>query len=216
MVTSLQVIITSRPSILRRRWNLLLFFTGFVIVAKCCLQLLACVYHDTLQNSESCLLQSLLSLSCEKEESYKIELSTEVDSVKKSCISENDQGSVGIFWDFTTFIFLLLQRRIFQSFYFLHVREDLIVQIGLSSKGNQLFSMWVSQEARKRNREEKIDGQRVAESVERIKKNVKGGLQDPYDHFDALRVCDKTWFDGLTEVIKTYLYPFFQQLLFRP
>ena len=119
------------------------------------------------------------------------------------CISEDDQGSVGIFWDFTTFIFLLLQRRIFQSYYFLHVREDLIVQIGLSSKGNQLFSMWVSQEAKKRNQEEMVDSQRVAESVDRIKKNVKGDLQDPYDHFDALRVCDKTWFDGLTETIET-------------
>ena len=110
---------------------------------------------------------------------------------------------MGIFWDVTTFVFLLLQRRIFQSFYFLHVREDLIVQIGLSSKGNQLFSKWVTQEAQKRNEEEAIDRIRVAKSVERIKKNVKGDLQDPYDHFDALRVCDKTWFDGITETIET-------------
>ena len=143
-------------------------------------------------------LQSLLSLSCEKYDIYNI---TQNDS--GGCIAINDKGSVGIFWDFTTFIFLLLQRRIFQSYYFLHVREDLIVQIGLSSKGNQLFSMWVAQEGKKRILLEEIDRKRVGESVERIKANVKSDLQEPYDHFDALRVCDKTWFDGLTETIDT-------------
>lgn len=108
---------------------------------------MACVFQDALKQNSTmdCIWRSFLSLSCERALFYN--LNDEQNDQK--CIAEKDKGSVGIFWDFTTFIFLLIQRRIFQSYYFLHVREDLIVQIGLSSKGNQLFSMWIEQEAKK-------------------------------------------------------------------
>ena len=56
-------------------------------------------------------------------------------------------------------------------------------------------------EAGKRKKNEEIDKERVQESVERIRKNVRSDMKEPYDHFDALRVCDKTWFEGLTETI---------------
>jgi len=161
---------------------------------------LACVFSGTVENIDgnSCYLRSLLSLSCEETSYFKV---VNADPPKNECIHEKDVQAVGIAWDFATFIFLLLQRRIFQSYYFLHVREDLIVQIGLSSKGNQLFSMWVQMEAGKRKKNEEIDKERVQESVERIRKNVRSDMKEPYDHFDALRVCDKTWFEGLTETI---------------
>ena len=127
------MIITCRPSILRRRWNWLLFYTGTVVVTKCCLQLLACVFSGTVGKLEgdTCYLRALLSLSCE-EISY-FDAAGEPPPAN-NCIHEKDVQAVGIAWDFATFIFLLLQRLIFQSYYFLHVREDLIVQIGLSSK----------------------------------------------------------------------------------
>ena len=62
--------------------------------------------------------------------------------------------------------------------------------------------MFFNYHPKKRQKEEELESQRVAHSVERIKQNVKGDLNDPYDHFDALRVCDKKWFDGLTETIE--------------
>ena len=175
-----QEVITEMPSTLRKRWNLLLFFGGFVIVTKCCLQYIACVTQVDNQT-----ITHIFSLKCERERRY-----TGIEG-----------EPIGIEWDFATFVFLLIQRRIFQSYYFLYVRADLIVQMGLSSKGNQLFSFWIAQESKKREKQEHDDKLRVQETIERIKANLRRDLREPYDHFDALRVCDKTWFPNQTEEI---------------
>ena len=198
-----QVIITSMPSLLRRRWNCLLFFAAAVIVVKCCLQYVACVVTVSEDENEvtfTSVIKDLLSLTCERCDDYYKD-SDGLSQCKEKMASSGSFNTVGIVWDFATFVFLLIQRRIFQSYYFLHVRADLIVQMALSSKGNQLFSLWIDQESKKRHKAEQDDKVRVEETIERIKSNLRKDLREPYDHFDALRVCDKSWFEDMSEDI---------------
>uniref|UniRef100_A0A3B3S5A2 Piezo type mechanosensitive ion channel component 1 (Er blood group) n=1 Tax=Paramormyrops kingsleyae TaxID=1676925 RepID=A0A3B3S5A2_9TELE len=59
------------------------------------------------------------------------------DSSNQECVLPVEEA--GIIWDSICFFFLLLQRRVFLSFYFLHVTADLQASALQASKGFELF-----------------------------------------------------------------------------
>uniref|UniRef100_A0A8K9XT82 Piezo domain-containing protein n=1 Tax=Oncorhynchus mykiss TaxID=8022 RepID=A0A8K9XT82_ONCMY len=100
-------------------WDFLIAYNVFVITMKNILSILACGYINVLVVN-NCWLIQLLSLACTIKE-YKIK-----------CDLPSDEA--GIIWDSICFAFLLLQRRVFMSYYFLHVVADIRASQILASR----------------------------------------------------------------------------------
>ncbi|RXM92853.1 Piezo-type mechanosensitive ion channel component 2 [Acipenser ruthenus] len=99
-------------------WDLLIGYTVLVIAMKNILSLGACAY-----------LHILLKNSC-----WFIQTFTSPDD---EC--ELPEGEAGIVWDAICFTFLLAQRRVFVSYYFLYIVADLKTSKILASRGAELF-----------------------------------------------------------------------------
>uniref|UniRef100_A0A672QS97 Piezo-type mechanosensitive ion channel component 2-like n=1 Tax=Sinocyclocheilus grahami TaxID=75366 RepID=A0A672QS97_SINGR len=141
-----------------RYWDFLIAYNVFVITMK---NILACGYIKHLVKN-SCWLVQLLSLSCTIKE-YK---ALEGVSVK-GCEVPKDEA--GIIWDSICFTFLLLQRRVFMSYYFLHVVADIRAGQILASRGAELFQASIVKAVRARLEEEKRSMEQLKRQMDHIK-----------------------------------------------
>uniref|UniRef100_A0A3P9JB81 Piezo-type mechanosensitive ion channel component 1 n=1 Tax=Oryzias latipes TaxID=8090 RepID=A0A3P9JB81_ORYLA len=94
-------------------WDCLIIYNVAVIISKSVLSILACVFVFKMQE-RFCWVIQLFSLVCTVKGYY------DRDDTCTLPIEE-----AGILWDGFCFICLLLQRRVFLSFYFLHVSAEL-------------------------------------------------------------------------------------------
>ncbi|XP_037530440.1 piezo-type mechanosensitive ion channel component 1, partial [Nematolebias whitei] len=98
-------------------WDCLIIYTVAVIISKNVLSILACVFVFEMQKG-FCWVIQLFSLVCTVKGYY------DTNAVSsESCSLPVEEA--GILWDSLCFLCLLLQRRVFLSFYFLHVTAEL-------------------------------------------------------------------------------------------
>uniref|UniRef100_A0A8C3LJJ6 Piezo type mechanosensitive ion channel component 2 n=1 Tax=Chrysolophus pictus TaxID=9089 RepID=A0A8C3LJJ6_CHRPC len=142
-----------------RYWDWLIAYNVFVITMKNILSIGACGYIESLiQNS--CWLIQAFSLAC---------------TVKGYRIPTNNadcklpSGEAGIIWDSICFAFLLLQRRVFMSYYFLHVVADIKASQILASRGAELFQATIVKAVKARIEEEKKSMDQLKRQMDRIK-----------------------------------------------
>lgn len=105
-----------------RWWNFLIAYNVFVIVAKAVLQIPACLLIEQLK--DQCILIKLFGLLC-------------LGKINPESGSDNECASledVGLKWDCLCFIFLILQLRIFQSYYFCHIINETKASTILASR----------------------------------------------------------------------------------
>ncbi|XP_043944909.1 piezo-type mechanosensitive ion channel component 2-like [Protopterus annectens] len=143
-----------------RLWDYLIAYTIFVITMKNILSLGACVYLAKLLKN-SCWLVQTFGLFCTIK-GYELSFPEEVTG---KCELPKDEA--GIVWDAICFTFLLAQRRVFTSYYFLYVMADLKASKILASRGAELFEAKVKKIVAARLEQEK-------KSVEAMKKQMEG------------------------------------------
>uniref|UniRef100_A0A8D2CYJ1 Piezo type mechanosensitive ion channel component 2 n=1 Tax=Sciurus vulgaris TaxID=55149 RepID=A0A8D2CYJ1_SCIVU len=142
-----------------RYWDWLIAYNVFVITMKNILSIGACGYIGTLVK-KSCWLIQAFSLAC---------------TVKGYTMPEDDSscrlpsGEAGIIWDSICFAFLLLQRRVFMSYYFLHVVADIKASQILASRGAELFQATIVKAVKARIEEEKKSMDQLKRQMDRIK-----------------------------------------------
>ncbi|KTG39844.1 hypothetical protein cypCar_00040262, partial [Cyprinus carpio] len=85
----------------------------------------------------------------------------------KQCELPSDEA--GIIWDSICFAFLLLQRRVFMSYYFLHVVADIRSSQVLASRGAELFQATIVKVVKARIEEEKKSMDLLKRQMDRIK-----------------------------------------------
>uniref|UniRef100_A0A6Q2YE79 Piezo-type mechanosensitive ion channel component n=1 Tax=Esox lucius TaxID=8010 RepID=A0A6Q2YE79_ESOLU len=112
-------------------WDCLIIYNVAVIIAKNMLSILACVFVMEMQKG-FCWVIQLFSLVCTVKGYYDPN-----DLSDKTCTLPVEEA--GIIWDSICFFFLLLQRRVFLSCYFLHVTADLKASAQQASRGFELF-----------------------------------------------------------------------------
>uniref|UniRef100_A0A8B9HWY5 Piezo type mechanosensitive ion channel component 2 n=1 Tax=Astyanax mexicanus TaxID=7994 RepID=A0A8B9HWY5_ASTMX len=139
-------------------WDFLIAYNVFVITMKNIFSLLACGYIDSMQKN-SCWLIQLLSLACTIKE-YTPPNTDRCDLPK---------DEAGIIWDSICFSFLLLQRRVFMSYYFLHVVADIRAGQILASRGAELFQASIVKAVRARLEEENKSMEQLKRQMDRIK-----------------------------------------------
>ncbi|XP_039619198.1 piezo-type mechanosensitive ion channel component 1 isoform X3 [Polypterus senegalus] len=116
-----------------RLWDCLIMYNVAVIISKNMLSLLSCVFVEQMQ-SGFCWVIQLFSLVCTVKGYYNPK---ELRDDNRDCILPVEEA--GIIWDSICFFFLLLQRRVFHSYYFLHVTADQKASTRQASRGFELF-----------------------------------------------------------------------------
>ncbi|ELV12756.1 Protein PIEZO2 [Tupaia chinensis] len=142
-----------------RYWDWLIAYNVFVITMKNILSIGACGYIGTLVQN-SCWLIQAFSLACTVK-GYKM------PDDNSPC--KLPSGEAGIIWDSICFAFLLLQRRVFMSYYFLHVVADIKASQILASRGAELFQATIVKAVKARIEEEKKSMDQLKRQMDRIK-----------------------------------------------
>ncbi|XP_070841701.1 piezo-type mechanosensitive ion channel component 2-like isoform X1 [Chaetodon trifascialis] len=142
-------------------WDCLIGYNVFVITMKNILSILACGFIKSLVFNHCWLIQ-LFSLACTIKGYTKPEQQS-----SKQCELPSDEA--GIIWDGVCFCFLLLQRRVFRSHYFLYVVLDLRNTQLLASRGAELFEASTVKAVRARLEVEKTSMDLLKRQMERIK-----------------------------------------------
>uniref|UniRef100_A0A8C9X545 Piezo type mechanosensitive ion channel component 2 n=1 Tax=Sander lucioperca TaxID=283035 RepID=A0A8C9X545_SANLU len=143
-------------------WDFLIAYNIFVITMKNVLSILACGYINSLIENQCWLIQ-LFSLACTIKE-YTINVSKE-----NAKLCDMPSNEAGIIWDSICFAFLLLQRRVFMSYYFLHVVADIRASQILACRGAELFQATIVKAVRARLEEERKSVEQLKRQMERIK-----------------------------------------------
>ncbi|XP_054870800.1 piezo-type mechanosensitive ion channel component 2 isoform X5 [Amphiprion ocellaris] len=146
-------------------WDFLIAYNIFVITMKNILSILACGYINSLMKN-SCWLIQLFSLACTIKD-YKQNINQDGILPADQCNLPSDEA--GIIWDSICFAFLLLQRRVFMSYYFLHVVADIRASQILASRGAELFQATIVKAVRARLEEERKSVEQLKRQMERIK-----------------------------------------------
>ncbi|CAC5396646.1 PIEZO1_2 [Mytilus coruscus] len=176
--------------IIRRRWNMLIGYTFFVLFMKAVLQLLGCVYIDKLYTNQCWLIQ-LLGLTCLNP--------SHVFNTGDCKVEEDDTG---LAWDVICFTFLLLQMRIYNSHYFRHVVVMNQAQHNLASRGAELINQTLIESVLKQKEEERQVLDNIKKKMDAIKekqKHVKKDFVVPDEHFQTIRSGDYYLFDEESE-----------------
>ncbi|XP_048873648.1 piezo-type mechanosensitive ion channel component 2 isoform X2 [Brienomyrus brachyistius] len=160
-----------------RLWDWLIGYTCIVITFKNLLSLGSCVYLGRLLQNGCWLIQTF-SMFCTIQ-GY--------DIPQPNSICELPEGEAGIIWDAICFTFLLAQRRVFLSYYFLYVVSDLKASKILASRGAELFEAKVKKRIAARLELEKKSVETLKKQMEKIKskQSSQPNKQDPPEQTGA-------------------------------
>ncbi|XP_054652198.1 piezo-type mechanosensitive ion channel component 1 [Dunckerocampus dactyliophorus] len=151
-----------KPSTTRlAMWDCLIIYNVAVIISKNILSILACVFVLEMQKG-FCWMIQLFSLVCTVKGYY--DPNTVSD---KSCSLPVEEA--GIIWDSICFLFLLLQRRVFLSFYFIHVVEELQAFAKQASRGCELFKATIMKNIKLHQQAEMKSLSQLKRSMHRIR-----------------------------------------------
>ncbi|KAK2840910.1 hypothetical protein Q7C36_012489 [Tachysurus vachellii] len=146
-----------------RLWDCLIAYTCVVICMKNFISLGSCGYLDSLLK-KACWLIQAFSMFCTIK-------GYDVPSHNDDC--ELPVGEAGIVWDAVCFTVLLVQRRVFLSYYFLYVVSDLKAAKILASRGAELFEAKVKKRVAARLELEKKSVELLKKQMEKIKSKQK-------------------------------------------
>ncbi|XP_060088952.1 piezo-type mechanosensitive ion channel component 2-like [Heteronotia binoei] len=113
-----------------RLWDYLIAYAALVIATKNLFAIGSCAYLSQLQRN-NCWLIHTFGMFCTIP-GYDID-----PSENETC--DLPEKEAGIFWDAICFTFLLIQRRVFMSYYYLYVVVDLKAAKTLASRGAELL-----------------------------------------------------------------------------
>ncbi|NXC41879.1 PIEZ1 protein, partial [Penelope pileata] len=143
-------------------WDCLILYNITVIISKNMLSLLSCVFVQQMQSS-FCWVIQLFSLVCTVKGYY------DPKEMGKDQDCSLPVEEAGIIWDSICFFFLLLQRRVFLSYYFLHVMLDLQASALQASRGVALFKASILKSMRSHRQAERKSLAQLKRQMERIR-----------------------------------------------
>ncbi|XP_042146214.1 piezo-type mechanosensitive ion channel component-like [Ixodes scapularis] len=191
--------------VLLKMWNALLAYNVVVIFIKSILQMVGCVFFEYIDNY-SCWLVQLFGIAClrkrRQEYSGWPERGTNANTEDGVCRVPLDEA--GLLWDGICLTFLLVQKRLFTSYYFHHLIIEILAQQQLASRGAELINeMQVKgvQEQRAADKEimEKI--KRKMDKIRAAQQRVRGHeYGEPQTHFQALRSGDYYFFEDFADM----------------
>ncbi|XP_032383361.1 piezo-type mechanosensitive ion channel component 1 isoform X3 [Etheostoma spectabile] len=142
-------------------WDCLIIYNVAVIISKNMLSILACVFVFEMQKG-FCWVIQLFSLVCTVKGYYDPKAVSD-----KTCSLPVEEA--GIIWDSICFLCLLLQRRVFLSYYFVHVTAELQASAKQASRGFELFRASIVKNIKFYQQAEKKSLSQLKRSMQRIR-----------------------------------------------
>ncbi|KAH9591775.1 hypothetical protein MS3_00003931 [Schistosoma haematobium] len=186
----LNVLLRERPNLINS-WNVIIGYNFCVILAKCSLQLMGCVYRSRMSNQ--CWLIQLFGVQCMNPLSWNhFNLPPGHET---SCATV----SSGLHWDIVCFIFILFQRKVFTSHSFSHVLLDLQVQSRFASRGAYLINRKLMLAIHEQAMEEQYNLAKVQQKLNLIQQRQEAfgrSNANITEHYIMLRSGDYYLFEG--------------------
>ncbi|TNN19135.1 Piezo-type mechanosensitive ion channel component 2 [Schistosoma japonicum] len=186
----LNVLLRERTSLINS-WNVIIGYNFCVILAKCSLQLMGCVYRSRMFSH--CWLIQLFGVQCMNPLSWNhFNLPPGHET---SCATV----SSGLHWDIICFIFILFQRKVFTSHSFSHVLLDLQVQSRFASRGAYLINRKLMLAIHEQAMEEKHNLAKVQQKLNLIQQRQEAfgrSNANITEHYIMLRSGDYYLFEG--------------------
>ncbi|CAF1213486.1 unnamed protein product [Rotaria magnacalcarata] len=205
-----QDFLTKRVAFMLRSWNYLIYYCFSVIFLKTCLQVVVCML---LYPSSTCTVTSRTSSFCIIVDLFVPCLKSYFKPPSDCYVSykdpneqcDRDAADASLFMDGVCMIFLLLQKRMFGSYYWEHIVTELRSQAKLASQGAALFN----QISLKRMEEDRLREEQTVSKITRNLKRIKeqqsklnksdsrrpSTLAESSEHFEAIRSADYYMFD---------------------
>ncbi|CAF4296585.1 unnamed protein product [Rotaria socialis] len=205
-----QDFLTKRVAFMLRSWNYLIYYCFSVIFLKTCLQVVVCML---LYPSSTCTMTSRTSSFCIVVDLFVPCLKSYFKPSSDCYVSykdpneqcDRDAADASLFMDGVCMIFLLLQKRMFGSYYWEHIVTELRSQAKLASQGAALFN----QISLKRMEEDRLREEQTVSKITRNLKRIKeqqsklnksesirpSTLTESSEHFEAIRSADYYMFD---------------------
>ncbi|XP_054282904.1 piezo-type mechanosensitive ion channel component isoform X3 [Macrosteles quadrilineatus] len=172
-----------RPiKVILRWWSFLIRYSVTVILVKAMLQILGCIFIREMQE-HACWAIQLFGIACIKKFG-----GTDTSSDQSEC--SVPVSDVGLAWDGFCFGFLILQRRLFNSHYFLHIVDEAKAMAVLASRGAELIEELSHKQIQEQLEAErkilekiKYKMDRIKASTERQKMPSQFTYKEPSSHF---------------------------------
>ncbi|XP_059060607.1 piezo-type mechanosensitive ion channel component-like, partial [Achroia grisella] len=166
-------------------WSWLLRYNVSVVVVKTLLQIPGCIFSTVMQN-HACWLVQLLGIGCvDKFAGGNIARFLKMDYNKEATCSV-PQEDIGLAWDGVCFAFLILQRRLFHSYYFYRVIDESKATTVLASRGAELMEELRQKQMLVQEEQEVKILEKIKVKMERIKANqkkIQGAMtKEPHQH----------------------------------
>ncbi|XP_026329382.1 piezo-type mechanosensitive ion channel component isoform X3 [Hyposmocoma kahamanoa] len=177
-----------------RWWSWLLRYNVSVVVIKTLLQIPGCMFSSVMQE-HACWLVQLLGIGCVDKfaggniaqflkMSY-VKVTGQIQALDATC--SVPQEDIGLAWDGVCFAFLILQRRLFLSYYFYRVIDDSKATTVLASRGAELIEQLRLKQMKIQEDQESKILEKIKVKMERIKANqrkIQGALAKEPKHHD--------------------------------
>ncbi|KAI0990401.1 hypothetical protein GJ496_001910 [Pomphorhynchus laevis] len=181
-----------RPiSTLIRIWNIPVYFCYTVLILKTLFQLISCLGTDWIE----CWFAQLLSLACLKPGLFNYNVFGDANCFRVDIVSN--------FMDGFCFFFLLIQKRIFRSYYFQHVVIELKTASRLASHGAIILNRLLEEEVQISVDLENAEIAKLRDNIERIQcqqAKLSHSYREANEHFEAIRSADYYMFEDLEDV----------------
>ncbi|KAG5443888.1 Piezo-type mechanosensitive ion channel component 2 [Clonorchis sinensis] len=185
-----QNVMLRKRSSLIKSWNVIIGYNFCVILAKCSLQVVGCVYWARM--SHQCWFIQLFGVQCMDPMSWS---RFEPPVYDKQC----ETVSSGLHWDVICFIFILFQRKVFMTQSFSHVVFDLNVQSQFASRGAYLINRKLMTDISEQLAREELLLAKIREKLAVIQRRqaVLGRNTDNItEHYIMIRSGDYYLFEG--------------------
>ncbi|KAM3726353.1 Piezo-type mechanosensitive ion channel component [Dirofilaria immitis] len=159
------------------RWNLLLYYTVFVMFCKILLQVFACIFVHMLIETNLCCIRQLFSIVCVSLIPGRINnyyLPSEQQEFDRKCGVQKSETQIG----FDTFAFglLVLQLRIFNSWYFQHCVVEYRSEAVLMNRGAVLQDQLIEREMIEQKKQQEKKFKNIKMRTDQIRKDCEKRL----------------------------------------
>lgn len=191
-------------------WKYLIGYNIGVITLKTFFQIPGCICAGAFVNY--CWILQLLGMSCirkfpivdpmipQYEDSYDVSVPASVfNGSRELCVQfyvslqmnscDVPELDVGLVWDGVCFVFLIMQLRIFQSYYFCHIINESKASTILASRGAELIEALRKKQVKLQATLEEEILQKIKHKMDRIKANqrkLQPAVMQPKTHFEGL------------------------------
>ncbi|XP_063358294.1 piezo-type mechanosensitive ion channel component [Cydia amplana] len=166
-------------------WSWLLRYNVSVVAIKVILQIPGCLFRETTQ-LHACWLVQLLGIGCVDKFTGTLGTYIKMPTPITDSKCKVPQEDIGLAWDGVCFAFLILQRRLFHSYYFYRVIDESKATTVLASRGAELIEELRQKQMHLQEDQEIRILEKIKVKMERIKANQKkihGVLhKDPKHH----------------------------------